>query len=377
MRELQSTFAAKWKAGAYHTNHIRNLDVVGTVCERLEELAAQNQLEHMEKEVFAKYKAVFEPIPHVDDLPTDIWCRINIKDASKTIMMRTYSSPHKYHEAWRTLLQSHESTSHIWPSNSAHASPSFLIPKSDTTVLPWWVNDYWVLNSNTVLDSYPLPQVDDILADCAKGHIWSCLDMTNSFFQTQVHPDDVHLTAITTPFGLYEWTVMPQGLKNVPLIHQCWMNSTLCHLIRKICHIYLDDIVIWSSTIADHIKHIDMVMKALTDARLFCNKKKCNFFSTELNFLRHHISAWGLNPTRQKFKRSLIGQHLLLRPMSMLSWALSIILLHSCQNWLTIPMSWHLLWRRMLNLTSPGLKNIRLLLMTLKPSLSAPTVWLS
>ena len=45
--------------------------------------------------------------------------------------------------------------------------------------------------------------------------------MMNSFFQTQVHPDDVHLTAIITPFGLYEWTVMPQGLKNAPLIHQC------------------------------------------------------------------------------------------------------------------------------------------------------------
>ena len=100
--------------------------------------------------------------------------------------------------------------------------------------------------------------------------------MTNSFFQTRVHPDDIHLTTITTPFGLYEWTVMPQGLKNAPPIHQLRMNAALRHLIGKICHIYFDDIVIWSSSIAEHIKHIDMVMKALTDASFSATKRNAN-----------------------------------------------------------------------------------------------------
>ena len=83
-----------------------------------------------------------------------------------------------------------------------------------------WVNDYCILNSNTILDAHLLPHVDDILADCAKGKIWSKLDITNSFFQTLVHPDDIPLTAVTTPFGLYKWVIMPMGLKNVPPIHQ-------------------------------------------------------------------------------------------------------------------------------------------------------------
>jgi hypothetical protein len=72
------------------------------------------------------------------------------------------------------------------------------------------------------------------------------MDMTNSFFQTRVQPNDMHLTAMTTPLGLYKWVAMPMGLKNTPPIHQCCMMATLCHLIGKICHIYLDDIVIWS-----------------------------------------------------------------------------------------------------------------------------------
>ena len=63
---------------------------------------------------------------------------------------------------------------------------------------PHWVNNYHMLNSNTILGSYPLPHVDNILANCVKGKIWSQLDMTNSFFQTHIHPDDIHLTAITT-----------------------------------------------------------------------------------------------------------------------------------------------------------------------------------
>jgi hypothetical protein len=142
---------------------------------------------------------VFNPIPHVDQLPTDVYCRIKLKDVSKTITTCTYTSPQKFKEAWATLIQQHLDAGRIQPSNSAHASPAFLVPKSDTTVLPRWVNDYRQLNANTILDVFPLPRVDDILADCAKGKIWSKMDMTNSFFQTRVHPDDIHLTAMTTP----------------------------------------------------------------------------------------------------------------------------------------------------------------------------------
>ena len=134
--------------------------------------------------------------------------------------MRSYSTPHKYKEAWAFLIQEHLDAGRIQLSNSAHASPAFMVPKTDPLAVPHWVNDYCILNSNTILDAHPLPRVNDILADCGKGRVWSKLDMTNSFFQTLVHPDDVPLTAVSTPFGLYEWLVMPMGLKNAPPIHQ-------------------------------------------------------------------------------------------------------------------------------------------------------------
>ena len=140
------------------------------------------------------------------------YCWIKLKDATQTVQMCSYSTPQKYKEAWSILIQQNLDTGHIHPLNSAHVSTAFIVPKADSQVLPCWVNDYHALNSNTVLDSHPLVHVNDILADCTKGKIWSCIDMTNSFFKMHVHPDDVHLTAVTTPLSLYEWLVMAMGL---------------------------------------------------------------------------------------------------------------------------------------------------------------------
>jgi Reverse transcriptase (RNA-dependent DNA polymerase) len=131
------------------------------------------------------------------------------------------------------------------------------------------------------------------------------MDMTDSFFQTHVHPDNVHLTAITTPFGLYEWLAMPMRLENSPLIHQHCTVAALCHLIGTICHVYLDDIIIWSNSVAENTKHIDMVMKALADAKLHLNPKKCAFFCLEIDFLGHHISACGIEPNSSKVEKIL------------------------------------------------------------------------
>ena len=297
---------AEWRCLFDHKlEKVTPIDLVAAVRDRIETLNTQEQLDRLSDAVKEKYKDVFSPIPHLDDLPTDIYCCIQLKDATKAFATRSYSTPHKYKEAWSTLIQQHFDAGRIRPSSSAHASPAFLIPKSDTVVLPRWVNNYRALNTNTVTDSHPLPRVDDILADCAKGKIWSKMDMTNSFFQTRVHPDDIHLTAVTTPLGLYEWLVMLMGLRNSPAIHQRRMTAALRELLGKICHIYLDDIVIWSSDVTEHTKHIALVMAALRKARLYCNPAKCRFYLKELDFLGHHISTRGIKPNSSKVERIL------------------------------------------------------------------------
>lgn len=99
-----------------------------------------------------------------------------------------YTTPRKYKDAWDVLIKEHLDGDRIRPSNSPYLSAAFLVPKADCTVLPRWVNNYRRINCNTITDSYPLPRIDNILADCAKGKIWGKIDMTNSFFQTHMDP---------------------------------------------------------------------------------------------------------------------------------------------------------------------------------------------
>jgi hypothetical protein len=125
-----------------------------------------------------EFQPVFEPIPHYNKLPTDVLAQIKLIDPNKPIKSRNYPCPRKYKDAWHTLIQQHLKNGIIRHSSSPFASPAFIIPKADPNVLPRWVNDYRQLNENTVTDSHPLPRIDDILNDCAKGKYWGILDMT-------------------------------------------------------------------------------------------------------------------------------------------------------------------------------------------------------
>ena len=182
-------------------------------------------------------------------------------------------------------------------------SGAFIIPKADPTVLPRWVNDYRQLNDNTVPDSFPLPLIPEILADCGTGKFFASIDMTNSFFQTRMHPDDMKLTAVNTPWGLYEWVVMPMGIRNAPSIHQRRVTSALRPWIGKICHVYLDDIVIWSNSIDDHKANVTTILRALQKNKLYCNPKKTKLFGTEIRFLGHRISEQGIEADEGKADR--------------------------------------------------------------------------
>ena len=286
--------------------------IMAAVRERIESISFQERLKEKDAEMRRKNEDRF-PLRLPDttsDVPDHIFHRIRLKDPNKTTKGHGYAAPKKYHEPWKKLLDEHLQAGRIRPSSSEHASPAFCVPKykdgaPDLTVPPRWVNDYRELNANTIRDNFPLPRVDDILADCARGKIFGKMDMTNSFFQTRVHPDDIHLTAVRTPWGLYEWIVMPMGGCNAPSTHQCRMTDALRELIGKICHVYLDDIIIWSQTVEEHEANVDKVLEALRRANLYCNGAKTTLFATEISFLGHKISAAGIQADPHKIDRIL------------------------------------------------------------------------
>ena len=305
LKELIDTFDSKWGTRLQPHETVKPFDKLKAVKTRICSLIKSEILRRKEELLMTQFKDVFKPIPHYDKLPDEVQAEIRLIDPGKSIKTRNYACPRKYKEAWHTLIQQHLRDGIIQHSSSPFASPAFIIPKTDPTVLPRWVNDYRQLNENTVTDSHPLPRIDDILNDCAKGKIWAKIDMTNSFFQTRMHPAHVPLTAVSTPFGLYEWLVMPMGLKNAPAIHQRRVTKALGALIGKICHIYIDDIIIWSNNIEEHEKNIARVLQALVDAQLYCNPKKTHLFCDNVNFLGHNISARGIEADTTKTERIL------------------------------------------------------------------------
>src|ERR1700677_4438282 len=93
---------------------------------------------------------------------------------------------------------------------------------------------------------------------------------------------------------------MPMGLRNSLATHQHYVTLTLKEYIRKICHVYLDDIVIWSQTLDKHKQNVSKIMEALRAVELFCSIKKSNLFMMEMDFLGHHISAHGIEADNSK-----------------------------------------------------------------------------
>lgn len=269
-------------------------------------MAFQERLQREDKSLQDQFSDLFpDDIPHIAELPTDVYHRFHLKDPNMVMARRQYECLKKYREVWKQLLDGHLQAGRLRPTSSPYASPAFLVPKTDPTALPRWVNDYRALNSNTVPDVHPLPSISEILSDCGKGKSWGKMDMTNSFFQTFVHLDDIPYTTVTTPYGLYEWTVMPQGCRNAPATHQRRMFNALRPFIGSIFHVYLDDIIIWSDTIEQHRDNVRLVLDTLRRHKLCCSPKKTKLFCTDLNFLGHHISQCGIEADGLKVDKVL------------------------------------------------------------------------
>ncbi|GFX35682.1 retrovirus-related Pol polyprotein from transposon 297 [Trichonephila clavipes] len=186
----------------------------------------------------------------------------------------------------------------VQPSESPWSSPVVLLRKKDGS---WrFCVDYRKLNSVTKKDVYPLPRIDDTL-DCLKGaKFFSSMDLRSGYWQIEIDEADREKTAFITPEGLYEFKVMPFGLCNAPATFKRMMDNLLRHFKWTMCLCYLDDIIVFSETLEDHLIRLRLVLKCLQEAGLKLNSKKCLFAAQEVKILGHLVSSNGVRPIPTK-----------------------------------------------------------------------------
>src|SRR5688572_13370828 len=138
--------------------------------------------------------------------------------------------------------------------------------------------DYRKLNAESKPDAFPLPRIDDMLESFGKATWFSTLDLASGYWQVGMNPKDVEKTAFITPFGLYEFLVMPFGLSYALATFQRLMNHVLRDYIGLFVAVYLDDVIIYTKgTLEQHLDDIKSVFDKLRDAQLKIKVKKCYF----------------------------------------------------------------------------------------------------
>jgi Reverse transcriptase (RNA-dependent DNA polymerase) len=158
----------------------------------------------------------------------------------------------------------------IEPATSEWASPIVLVSKPDGSTR--FCVDYRRLNSITVRDSYPLPRMDECIESLGDAKIFTTLDCNSGYWQIPVRPEDREKTTFTSHEGLYWFLRKTFGLRNAPATFQRLVDITLSELTCKTCLVYLDDIIVFSKTPAEHMAHLDAVLHRLyrcrTDSQL-------------------------------------------------------------------------------------------------------------
>ncbi|CAK9824012.1 Retrovirus-related Pol polyprotein from transposon 297 [Anthophora retusa] len=271
-------------AGIISTDHLNPEEYEHVKCL----IAEHSDIFHLPGEYLGKTSAVTHKIPTTDQRP---------------IHVKQYRYPPIHKEEIDRQMKELLESDIVSPSTSPYSSPLWIVPKkSDEQGNKEWrmVIDYRSLNEKTIADAYPLPSIVEILDQLGSAKYFSTFDLASGFHQIGMDEKDAEKTAFSTPFGHYEFNRMPFGLRNAPATFQRLMDSILSGLQGTELFVYLDDIVIYASSLSEHKAKFNRLAERLRRANLKLQPSKCSFLRREVAYLGHIISDEGVKPCPTK-----------------------------------------------------------------------------
>ncbi|CAI7854072.1 unnamed protein product, partial [Closterium sp. NIES-54] len=180
----------------------------------------------------------------------------------------------------------------ICPSTSPYAAPVLFTRKKEGDLR--LCIDYRALNAITIKNKYPLPRVEELLDMLGEATVFSKLDLRSGYHQIRLAEDDISKTAFRTRYGHFEFRVLPFGLTNAPATFMGLMNDIFRPFLDRFVIVFLDDILIFSTSLEEHAQHLRIVLDTLCHHRLYAKLSKCTFARSSIGFLDHVISSKGI-----------------------------------------------------------------------------------
>ena len=222
---------------------------------------------------------------------------IELQPGAKPIKLPPYRANPTKMAVIRKELDDMKAMGVIEDSNSPWASPILLVPKPDNTVR--FVIDYRKVNSVSIPDAFPLPRVDDLIDKIGSAKYITKIDLSKGYWQVPMSKESIPVSAFVTPFGLFQWKYMSFGLRNAPATFSKLVEKVLRGL-ESFTGAYLDDIIIFSDSWEEHMKHIELVFQRIKDAGLTLKRSKCAFASAVVDYLGHTIGLNSVQPRKAK-----------------------------------------------------------------------------
>jgi hypothetical protein len=181
---------------------------------------------------------------------------------------------------------------YIHPSVSPWGAPVLFMKKKDGTFR--LSIDFRWLNKVTVKNKYPLSRIDDLFDQLKGAKIFSKIDLRLGYHHVIIKDEDISKTTFRTRYGHYEFTVVPFGLSNTPIVFMCLMNGVFRDYLDKLVIVFLDDILVYSKSEEEHEQHLRMVLQVFREHQLYAKLRKCLFYQRQIHYFGHIISEEGI-----------------------------------------------------------------------------------